>query len=105
MRSDLVIIQSTFEDYSEARECINSLLRLKFVACCQIDRIDSFYTWEGECVEAKEFRVSFKTDKEHIHKVVEYLVANHSYQIPQIIVIPTLECSLSYLNWCREQLD
>lgn len=102
--SQLVIIQTTFEEIHEAKAVIAELLELRLIACAQIDTIESFYRYRDENVETQEFRLSLKTHEGCTRGVIAHLTKVHTYETPQIIVIPILACNISYLEWCANQV-
>jgi periplasmic divalent cation tolerance protein len=98
------VVQTTFKSKIEAKKIIKILLKNKLIACAQISTIDSFYLWNGEVVNEKEIAVSLKTKIDFYKKVEEVIIKNHSYEIPQIIMLPIKNASQSYLEWIEFSL-
>jgi periplasmic divalent cation tolerance protein len=97
-----IIIQTTFNDKSEAKRLIHLLLEKKLCACAQIQEIDSFYTWKDEMCEDKEYLINIKTKNNNYKIIKREIKENHSYDVPEIIAIEIDDGSKSYLKWLEE---
>jgi len=96
------IIQTTYNDIKEAKKLIRILLEEKLCACVQVQEIESFYTYKGEICEDKEYLLNIKTKKINYKMIKRKIKENHSYDLPEIIVIDIDDGSKSYLNWIGE---
>jgi periplasmic divalent cation tolerance protein len=98
----LIIIQTTFDTKKEAKELAKLLIKGKLAGCVQISKINSFYSWQGETCEDKEYLLSIKTKKENYKKIQRKIKENHSYDLPEIIAIKITKYSQEYKNFIKE---
>ncbi len=98
------LIETTFKKASEAKKMAKILLAAKLIACAQISTIESLYLWKGKTKNEKEFLLSVKT-KVGLHKnVFKAIKQSHSYDLPQIIMMPILSGSKPYFDWLESCL-
>ncbi|PHS58300.1 MAG: divalent-cation tolerance protein CutA [Sulfurimonas sp.] len=96
------LIITTCKDEQEATILASSILELKLAACVQLSHISSLYTWQNKLVNDNEVKLSIKTKKSLYKKLKEYILQNHSYDTPEIIMININKGSKKYLNWIKE---
>lgn len=97
--SDYVIIITTTDSEDRAKELSASLVKDRLVACAQRTRIDSVYEWEGEIQDEAEFLIFLKTNKANQEKAIEAVKERHTYDEPEVIVVPITDGSAGYLGW------
>jgi len=97
-----IIIKTTAENYKEAENIANRIIKEKLGACIQLSEIKSFYKWNGKTESSKEVKIEIKT-KSSNYKKIEQLIKNISkYKTPQIIAVKIKKGSRDYLNWVDE---
>ena len=104
MKKDFIIIRTTTDDKEEARNLALLLVKNKLSACVQIYPIESFYTWKNKIENDKEFMLEIKTISNNFEKVKNFILSHHSYDVPEIIVLPILYGSDKYLHWVQESV-
>ncbi len=92
-------IITTFSSLEEARSLSDEILRQKLAACSSIVPIESYYCWRDKLEKASEFQLTLKTVESNYIEIENYILQNHSYEMPQIISIPILGGSRDYMNW------
>jgi len=97
------IITTTIDDEARAREIAISLLEQRLVACVQVHPIESFYHWNDGIEESRELLLQIKTKQEHFEAVQEQILRQHSYDIPEIIMIPIADAHEAYLEWIERE--
>jgi len=101
-----VVVLITFPSLSEAKNIARSLVEKKLVACANIvDNISSIYWWEGKVEESREVLMIAKTVRAKIAKLIDEVRKLHSYEVPEIIVLPIVEGFEKYLQWIDESLE
>lgn len=105
MKNKFCIIKTTFDSKQSSQDMAKLLLEKKFIACAGIEEIESWYFWEGEVVNQKEFSLSVKTTTDSYKKVEKLILENHPYKIPQILQIPIQDGFDGYLKWIDENLS
>jgi len=103
MTKKFIIIYTTFPDLKTAKKIINALLRQKLIACANIFKVDSIYTWKKKIERAKECGVLMKTKKTNYKIIQKYIKEKHPYEVP-VIVCWNIEAGLpSYLQWIENE--
>jgi len=94
----IVIMMASSSD--EAEKIAETLVSRKLAACVNIlPNIKSFYWWEGKICRDAEFCLLAKIKKEAFKEVERVVKEVHSYDVPEIILLPIEEGSEAYLNW------
>ena len=103
--SYIVVIMTT-SSKEEAVEIVRSLLEERLIACANIvGPISSIFWWEGKIDEAREFLVFMKSHENHFERLSERVREIHSYEVPEIIALPIIKGSPSYLEWLSASLQ
>ncbi len=101
--SDPIVVFVTCGSEEEGLKIANALVEGRLAACVNlISPIRSIYRWEGKIWDEKEWLLIIKTQKERFGELEKSVRSLHSYSVPEIISLPILEGSSSYLNWIRE---
>jgi periplasmic divalent cation tolerance protein len=100
--SQYSVIITTTSSKNDAEKIIRPLLEEKLAACIQIYDIKSFYSWEGKINEDNEQILLIKAKSDLYKEIEESIRKNHTYDVPEIIQLPILNGSASYLNWIEE---
>ncbi|HEX2297632.1 MAG TPA: divalent-cation tolerance protein CutA [Pseudonocardiaceae bacterium] len=100
MSAEHVIVSSTTDSEESARRLADGAIGAHLGACAQIvGPITSVYRWEGAVQADQEWRVDVKTAADQVPALTEYLKAEHSYDVPEIIATPITGGSAEYLSW------
>jgi periplasmic divalent cation tolerance protein len=84
----------------EALKIVRRLLDDRLIACANIvGSVSSLFWWEDEIDEATEFLIFMKSREELFQRISERVKELHSYQMPEIIALPMIAGSPSYLKW------
>ena len=94
-----VIIVSTFPDKTSITKIANQLVKKKLVACVNIMKISSIYSWEGKIENQPEYLALFKTTKKNQSVLKKELRKLHPYDIPEIAEINVDSINQPYLKW------
>jgi len=101
--SDYCIVSTTTDTKENADTISKRLLEKKLIACAQRTTTQSAYRWQGKIIESDEILLQMKTKKslfEYIKKEVKPL---HTYDVPEIIMIPLLDANEFYLQWIEAE--
>lgn len=99
----ITVIYTTSDKKEELEDLAHKLVDERLAACRQIDGpITSINNWDGKREASEEFRMSIKTSTCAAKGAVEFVEANHSYDIPEIIVLEA-ESSADYQKWVEEE--
>ena len=94
-----VIIVSTYPNKKSVNKIANELVKTKLVACVNITKISSVYTWKGKIENTSEYLVLFKTIQKNKKKLKEKIKSSHPYDVPEIAEISVNSINKSYLKW------
>ena len=97
-----VIIISTFPDKKTITNIANQLVKRKLVACVNITKISSIYSWKGKIENQSEYLGIFKTTKNNLKILKKELQRLHPYDVPEIAEINPISINKPYLKWLTE---
>ena len=97
-----VIIVSTFPDKKSITKIANQLVKKKLVACVNITKISSIYSWKGKIENQSEYLGLFKTTKKNSESLKRELQKLHPYDVPEIAEINPTSINQPYLKWLRD---
>jgi len=84
----------------EAERIARELVELRLAACVQIaGPITSIYHWQGKIETGEEWQCLAKTRSDLFARVEEAIRRIHPYEVPEILAIPVVAGSASYLTW------
>lgn len=83
----------------EAQAIATTLVKSKLAACVNLVPIQSIYTWQGELHQEQEWQLLIKTDLSQFSTLEAKIRELHSYEVPEIIALPIVAGSKSYLDW------
>lgn len=98
-----IMIMSTFDSIEELEKVANILLEKRLVSCTQVSTIKSTYYWNEKLVTADEYLLRMKTKKELYSDVEKIILANHSYEVPQIVAYDISMGYTEYLKWIDKE--
>lgn len=97
------IVQTTLDDADLARNLSRRAIELGLAACVQTHGpVRSCYRWQDRLEEAEEWLLVFKTAPETGPRLVQWLVDEHPYDLPEILCSRS-QASAAYAAWVREQ--
>lgn len=93
-------MSTTTASAAEAQEIADHLVGQRLAACVQVTGpVSSTYRWQGNVEKADEFLCLIKTRRELAKEVEAAIRSLHSYDNPEIIVVPIEGGSSDYLGW------
>jgi periplasmic divalent cation tolerance protein len=100
MKNNYIIILVTSKDKQEAEKITQTLLKEHLIACANIvNPITSFFRWSDKIEVSKECLIIMKSRMDLFTQVAERVKSLHSYEVPEILALPIVEGSKTYLNW------
>jgi periplasmic divalent cation tolerance protein len=97
----IVILSTTPCDSGEV--IAHALVTEHLAACVNILKTRSLFRWEGEMNREDEDLLIIKSRAENAPKIVDRIRQLHSYELPEIIVLPLVGGYIPYLQWIREE--
>lgn len=97
-----LLILTTVGKADDAQRLSRTLVEEGLCACAQIERIDSVYRWNGEVVQAPEWRILFKTAADRYTQVEQRLRALHPYELPAIYSLRPEQALPAFADWVQQ---
>ncbi|HOX34647.1 MAG TPA: divalent-cation tolerance protein CutA [Methanoregulaceae archaeon] len=101
-KSSVVTILSTAAP-GQAPAIAKMLVERRLVACVNIQPVRSIYRWKGRTLDEGESLMIMKSRKENTDAVIAAIKKEHSYEVPEIIVLPVIAGYAPYLDWVRRE--
>ena len=98
-----MIVFVTCGSEEEALNISRALVEEQLAACVNlISPVRSIYRWEGKIWDEKEWLLIIKTQGKRFDELEKKVKSLHSYSVPEIIALPIIAGSYSYLDWLTE---
>lgn len=98
--SDAVVAFCSCPDQTTAEELARGLVEKGWSACVQImPLVTSIYVWQGELCQENEVLLVIKTAAEIMPKLTQWLIAQHPYDLPEVIAVPVVAGASGYIDW------
>ena len=97
---DSIIVLTNPPDRASATRLANLLIERRHAACVNIlAECTSVYRWQGKVEAVTEVPMLIKTSLPAYSRLEAEILANHPYELPEIVSV-TLAAGLpAYLNW------
>jgi periplasmic divalent cation tolerance protein len=88
-----------------AEKIAAALVEKKLAACVNfLDPIHSLFSWQGQTSTEEEVLLMVKTRADLFEEqLIPAVQGLHPYEVPEIIALPILMGSKSYLDWIEEE--
>ncbi|MEE4245921.1 MAG: divalent-cation tolerance protein CutA [Kangiellaceae bacterium] len=104
-KDDIVVLLTTVGNLDEAKALSSDLVTKKMAGCVNLlPPMQSYYWWHNSVECSDEFQLVIKTTQQHVNAIEQYFKVNHSYQLPEFIVMTVDKASDEYKNWLVESL-
>jgi periplasmic divalent cation tolerance protein len=99
-----VQVQTTTDSRAEAVELARAAVEARLCACAQVSGpVASTYWWEGSVERAEEWVLTLKLPASGYQPLADFITRRHSYDEPEIVALPIVAGSESYLSWIEEE--
>jgi periplasmic divalent cation tolerance protein len=79
-------------------------LEARLAACVQIQEITSYYWWNDKVNHEPEQLLYLKTTSDKYQALEALLIANHSYDTPEILQLPVEAGFEKNLSWMQKEI-
>ncbi|ACO04167.1 MAG TPA: divalent-cation tolerance protein CutA [Persephonella sp.] len=105
MKVEYIVVFITVPDSKTANNIAKKLVEEKLAACVNIVKdINSIYYWKGNIENDDELLLIVKTRLEIFEKLTDFVKKIHPYTVPEVIALPIIAGSDSYLKWIDDTL-
>ena len=103
--TDKIVVLCTCSTSDEARLLAGVLIEKRLAACVNLlPPMRSIYHWKGTVEEGEETLVIIKSSRPLFEKLRSEIARLHSYEEPEIVALPIVDGSESYLAWMDREL-
>lgn len=98
--SDFIQVTTVIDSEEGAQNIAQTLVKRRLAACVHVaGPVTSTYWWQGKMEVAKEWTCAAKTRQELYDAVEKAIREVHPYDEPEIVALPIVNGSRSYLEW------
>jgi len=99
-----VFAYMTASSPEEARRIGRALVEARLAACVNvIDRMTSFYWWQGKIEEGSEAVLIAKTTRDKLEALTAKVKSLHSYTVPCVVGLPIVGGNADFLSWIEAE--
>lgn len=99
MAEAYAVLLTSCADRSSAKALAQALVEERLAACVQMLPIDSVYEWKGAIEQAAEILLLCKIKRQDYAAAEAAILKRHSYEMPEIVLLPIEAGSAAYLAW------
>jgi periplasmic divalent cation tolerance protein len=104
--SEFVLVFVTAGSADEGDRLARALVEDRLAACVnRVSAVQSIYRWQGKIECSDEVLLIVKSRRDLFERVKEKVQQLHSYSVPEIIALPIVAGSESYLRWLEDELS
>ena len=100
---EILVIIATESCKTNAMRMAKLLIKEKLAACVSIKQIFSFYEWDDDIQETKEFEITIKSKPEFKDCLIDFVNKNSTYDVPQIIY-KRYHAEMKYYDWFNKTI-
>ncbi|MGC3976000.1 MAG: divalent-cation tolerance protein CutA [Nitrospira sp.] len=99
-----IVVFVTASSNQEAEKLGRMIVESRFAACANVvSGIRSIFRWDNQISVENECLMIIKTTMQRYSELEALIRQHHSYSVPEIIALPVVAGSVSYLNWIRDE--
>jgi periplasmic divalent cation tolerance protein len=100
-----VVALSTVASAEDAERIARSLVEKGVAACVNVvPGVVSFYRWKGRLERDAEVLLVIKTRGERFEDLKAALLAEHPYEVPELVALPIAAGHERYLDWLADSV-
>jgi periplasmic divalent cation tolerance protein len=103
--TDLILVLTTLPE-DEAEPFARTLLEERLAACVNVHApMTSLYWWKGSIERDAESQIVIKTTRGRLEALAARFAELHSYELPELVVIPVAWGSKDYVDWVKNSIE
>ena len=104
--TDIIQVVTTTERKEDAERIARRLVEDRLAACVQVlGPISSTYRWQGTIETSQEWQCVAKSRRDLFGRIEETIREVHPYDVPEILAVPIVAGSRSYLAWLEGEVE
>ena len=97
-----IVVLTTMPEVRSARKMADRLVRKKLAACVSVlPGVSSIYHWQDKIEKAQEVQLLIKTSTARWKDLQKFVLAEHPYDLPELVALPVTAGSKKYLSWIQ----
>lgn len=101
---ETLLVFTNMPNAESAQALASSLIENRLASCVNIlAPCRSIYRWQGRTEGAEEVPLLVKTTTDRYPALEQAIIAQHPYELPEIIAVPISRGLPAYLNWVAEE--
>jgi|SRR3954464_1541151 periplasmic divalent cation tolerance protein len=101
----MLIVFTTVPDQDAGEQLAEKLVTENLAGCVQVlPRMTSVYVWEGRVMKEGEHLLLIKSLPGKWDGLREFITANHSYDVPEIVAVESSNVAEPYRAWLENAL-
>ena len=101
--ADLIVVLCTVPDAATGRRLAHVLVEQRLAACVNVvPGLTSIYRWQGEVHQDDEELLVIKTRRTLFDALRTRLVAEHPYDVPEVVALPVAAVHAAYARWLAD---
>ena len=103
--AEYIQLFTTTESRDDAEIISREVVEKRLAACAQVlGPITSTYWWKEEVEKTEEWLCIMKSRRDLFHALEETIKGIHPYEVPEIVAVPIVLGSPSYLEWLGQEI-
>jgi periplasmic divalent cation tolerance protein len=103
--TDKIVVLSTCDSEDEAAQVARALVEKRLAACVNIIAgARSIYRWKDSIEDSPEWLLVIKSRRGLFDSLCAEIAKLHTYEVPEVIALPVVEGSETYLAWLDREL-
>jgi periplasmic divalent cation tolerance protein len=103
--AEYIQLFTTTESRDDAEMISRGVVEKRLAACAQVlGPITSTYWWKEEVEKTEEWLCIMKSRRDLFNALEETIKAIHPYEVPEIVAVPIVLGSPSYLEWLGQEI-
>ena len=103
--SEYIQLFTTTEKKEDAKIISRQVVEKRLAACVQImGPITSTYWWKEKVEQTEEWLCIMKSKRDLYKDLEQAIMSIHPYEVPEIVAVPIVAGSQSYLEWLEQEV-
>ncbi|MCB1916772.1 MAG: divalent-cation tolerance protein CutA [Rhodocyclaceae bacterium] len=102
----ILLVLTNLPDHDAALALADGLVQARLAACVNVlPGCTSVYRWQGATECAEEVRLLIKTTQARYAALEARILADHPYELPEIVAVPVTQGLPGYLQWVAGETE